>query len=251
MSNYDYNSYQRGPTNPRLAPQYNQLPFYPSDDGTNTRLAPVFTSRGDPLQSQANSPLAAIVVDDYLLKTLNTQITTMVAANTILKYIVGILGSIIYLITLMLVVLALGPGISKVPQFISGNIVWRAVLSKIPLAIWFILAILATALIGVLEPLKGLQNYALIVISVLMIYYAFMSKRANNCKRYLLAIAGGYVLLYAAYRQNLLGISTTVDSAVITTLMTWSVTVAIVLIVIDHYIYLPRCGRAGSEEDDF
>ncbi len=218
---------------PQSSSSYNVLYDGTSSNGFGT---PPFKAR-DILSVPLTTASKPSEVQDMVLGKIMNGISSSVS-NTIVQYIIGIVAALVYLITIILLTLAIFTQI-KVPGVIANTKVWDFI-RKVPLGVWTILAAIASGLMKFLIVMENLSNMANLLLGTLLIVYVI--KTWSTCPRYLLLITALYILVVALMRLNVMGITQVTSMAEM--FIQWNFLVCALLTIIDMFIVVPQCKKS-------
>jgi hypothetical protein len=209
--------------------------------GTATHTPPILNARIRDVAPTTNSDEMPVErVRDLLLRYFEVDLAAQIAAVW-MKYVIGILAVLIYLIMVLLSLAEIFP--IRLPAMLTNNPVWKFI-KKIPLAVWFLASIASTSFFTYFggELGRWMQNGGMALIGVLMILYGFMN-RSECKKKILMVVAGAYTIMVAAIRLRLIGISTIRVKTLTEAVMIYHFILTTVILIIDHYVFLPMCNN--------
>ena len=185
-------------------------------------------------------------IDDWLISYIQKELGDMFDSNSSLKTLVGVVLLLVWMLLSALLLFRVAG------KFASTNNTMNAILSnkitimlrKIPLSIHFILLLLLGSGLSLLS--DKLANFSVGFLGAIMIYYSFV--KLKSCKQWFLLIAGIILVIYSLLKGNLLGSVLTVNSAMIINMVAFSSIVSLILILVNHFVYRPKC-NLGAEGD--
>jgi hypothetical protein len=203
--------------------------------------------RSNTAARDSTTPSDTSTSEDMLLALVEKWIAQMWAANSIIGYIVSVLGVIIYLLSIYMIAIQIVPSLGSVPAALRSGKMWQLMTQSMPLFIWIILAIVSVPLFS---PIAGTSNapsflssigpYAHIVTACIVLAYAFVNRR--GCKQWLLVAAAVILFLYGVMQTDFFS-STSVFTSFLSKLLPFSAIAVIVLVIINHYVVLPKCAN--------
>lgn len=168
-------------------------------------------------------------VKDLLLDELLNKIKGL--ANATLNYIIGILATAIYVVSIFKILTVVTDMEKSIPPVIQQNAIWK-MMDRIPLVVWFIVVSIVATLTDLLD-VPMMRVVCMAVSGALMLLYAV--RTWGTCSRPLLLAAGIYTLAVCALQMKLIGVTTVQDATALFYFINWGSIIVYLLGIVDYY----------------
>ena len=190
------------------------------------------------------SGVRSIEITDTMLKYFGHEVQKKIGAEAIqnrspMTYVIIALLVICWILLTVLLLFRVArrsASNNKIINMLLNNVLVRTI-RQIPLSIHFLILLVLSSILSTLS--NNLTLFAVGFLGVLIIYYSL--KTFKTCKQWPLLVAGIILVAYALLESNLLESMVSINSAMIRNLMTYSSLVATILILINLFVYRPKC----------
>lgn len=169
-----------------------------------------------------------------------------VGTNNTIKIILGIIVLLLWLLLMVFLLYRISniraSSNSTMNQILNSGFV--KMMNKIPLTIHILLLLFMGAFLVLLS--TKLSMFCTGLLGVLLVYHSIIQR--NECKQWLLLGAGIILILYPLQQGDYLsgmGLKLNENKAV-SALFAYSTVVATILILVNQFIYIPKCKPANS-----